>query len=70
MINLTTMKPVNRALDFLGEVRVELSKVVWPTPNQTLRLTIIVVIVTLIVGFFIGGIDFILTKLLEVVLKK
>lgn len=70
MLTLDSMKPVTRALDFLGEVRVELSKVVWPTPNQTFRLTIIVIVVTLIVGFFIGGIDFLLTKLLEVVLKK
>lgn len=61
---------MNKALDFIGEVKVELSKVVWPTPNTTIRLTIIVILVTLTVGFFVGGVDFILTKLLEVVLKK
>lgn len=57
-------------LDFLSGVRVELSKVVWPTPNQTFRLTIIVILVTVTVSFFVGGIDYLLTKLLEVVLKK
>lgn len=57
-------------LDFIGEVKVELTKVVWPTPNQTLRLTVIVIIVTLTVGFFVGGVDFLLTKILEVLLKK
>lgn len=61
---------MTKVLDFLSEVKVELSKVVWPTPEQTLRLTIIVVLVTVIVGFFVGGVDFLLTKLLTVVLGK
>lgn len=61
---------MHKALDFLSEVKVELSKVVWPTPNQTIKLTVIVIVITLTVGFFIGGVDFILTKLLEIVLKK
>ncbi len=61
---------MHKALDFLSEVKVELSKVVWPTPNQTVKLTVIVIVVTLTVGFFIGGVDFILTKLLEVILQR
>lgn len=52
-----------QALDFLKEVRVELSKVVWPTRDQTIRLTFIVIFVTVMVAFFVGGLDFILTKL-------
>jgi len=61
---------VNKAFDFLSEVKVELSRVVWPTPKQTFRLTVIVILVTVAVGFFLGGIDFLLTKLLEIILKK
>lgn len=61
---------MNKALDFIGEVKVELSKVVWPTPNITLRLTVIVILVTITVGFFVGGVDFVLTKILEGLLQK
>ena len=57
-------------LDFLRTTRVELQKVVWPTRQQTLKLTLIVIIVTVSVGFFVGGIDLALTKLLEVVLSN
>lgn len=64
------MNPIKRVVDFLTEVKVELSKVVWPTPKQTFRLTVIVLLVTLIVGFFIGGVDYLLTKLLEIILKR
>ena len=60
---------MKRVIDFIAEVRLELSKVVWPTPNSTLRLTVIVILVTIAVGFFIGGVDYLLTKALELVLK-
>lgn len=64
------MNYFKRVIDFLTEVKVELSKVVWPTPQHTFKLTVIVILVTITVGFFIGGVDYILTKLLEVILKR
>lgn len=58
-----------KIFDFLKEVRVELEKVVWPTREQTIQLTFMVILVTILVGFFIGGIDYLLTKLTELLLK-
>lgn len=52
-----------KVFDFLQEVRVELTKVVWPTKDQTIRLTFIVIFITVMVAFFVGGIDYILTTL-------
>jgi preprotein translocase subunit SecE len=52
-----------KAVDFLREVRVELAKVVWPSKEATFRLTILVIVITIIVGFFIGILDLGLTKL-------
>lgn len=57
-------------IDFLREVRVELSKVVWPSRAQTIKLTIIVIMVTIIVGFFIGGIDFLLQRVTNLLLFR
>lgn len=51
-----------KAVDFLRGVRVELSKVVWPSRQATLRLTILVIVITIIVGFFIGIIDLTFSK--------
>ena len=39
------------------ESKAELAKVTWPTRMQTLRLTIIVVVVSIIVGAYIAGLD-------------
>ncbi len=47
----------------------ELKKVSWPTKKETVRLTTIVIIVTLIIGLYIGIIDILLAKGLEVVTK-
>ena len=59
-----------KVIDFFKEVRVELAKVVWPSREQTIKLTIMVIVVTLIVGFFIGGIDFLLAKFTEYLLNR
>ncbi len=47
----------------------ELKKVVWPTRAEIIRLTISVIIISAVVGIFLGGIDFILTKVLEIFIK-
>ena len=54
---------------FLKEVLEELKKVVWPTREEVIRLTFVVIAVSLVVGLFLGGIDFILVKITQVLLK-
>ncbi|MEK7559409.1 MAG: preprotein translocase subunit SecE [Patescibacteria group bacterium] len=55
---------------FLKEVQDELKKVVWPTRDEVIRLTFVVVFISLVVGFFLGGIDIVLVKLIEIFLNK
>lgn len=42
---------------FLSDVINELRKVVWPTREDTIHLTVVVVIVTIIFGALLGAID-------------
>ncbi len=48
--------------------KVELKKVTWPTPKQTLASTSVVIIVVIIVSIFLGIVDFGLTKIVKLVL--
>ena len=57
-------------VSFIAEVRDELKKVVWPTREEVIRLTGVVILVSLIVGLFLGGIDFLLTKLTEIIIVR
>jgi len=56
-------------ITFLKETRDELKKVVWPTRDEVIRLTMVVIIVSLIVGFYLGGMDYIFTKLITLILR-
>ncbi len=47
----------------------ELKKVSWPTKNETIRLTTVVVAISLIIGIYVGIIDVLLAKGLEMVTK-
>jgi len=58
------------SLLFLKEVKTELSKVVWPTKKETIKLTTIVILVSLVVGLFIGLLDFLFTNLMALIIKK
>ncbi|MCS7093162.1 MAG: preprotein translocase subunit SecE [Patescibacteria group bacterium] len=45
----------------------ELKKVDWPDRKKTLRLTLVVIAISLIIGLYIGIIDVILAKGLELI---
>lgn len=55
--------------NFATDVVNELKKVTWPTKAETIRLTTIVIIVSLIIGIYVGIIDILLAKGLEFVTK-
>ena len=56
-------------LGYLKESKSEFDKVIWPTRQEAMRLTILVLIVSVIVGAYISGLDAILTKLAETFLR-
>ena len=57
-----------RIVRFLKEAKIELKKVTWPTPRQTLASTSVVIIVVIIVSIFLGIVDFGLSKAIRLVL--
>ena len=54
---------------FLRETYDELKKVKWPTRNEVVRLTAVVVFISVAIGLYIGGIDYILTQVLTMLIK-
>lgn len=55
---------------FLKEVQTELGKVIWPTRVEVVRLTIVVIMASLLVGLFIGALDFIFTNIFSFILGR
>jgi preprotein translocase subunit SecE len=54
-------------LKFFGEVVAELRKATWPTRQEAIRLTIMVIIVSVSVGLFLGAIDYGFTQMARLV---
>lgn len=54
---------------YLSEVTVELRKVTWPDRQQTIQKTTLVIVVSLVVGVYIGALDFLFTRLATLLIK-
>ena len=54
---------MNTVMSFITEVWDEISKIVWPTREQTIRYTVLVIIVACAVGIALGALDYLLTLL-------
>jgi len=61
---------MNPVTSYLNEVRGELQKVIWPKREEVIRLTATVIIIAAIIGVYLGGLDYLFTKALEIVLTK
>jgi len=55
----------SKIITFLKEVKLEIKKINWPTRQQTVRYTLIVIGVSVVVAIFLGGLDFIFTAILD-----
>jgi preprotein translocase subunit SecE len=59
----------NAASRYIKEVRSELGKVIWPTREQTINLTIIVLVVMVAMSLFLGGLDVIFGGLIQLLIQ-
>jgi len=59
------MKFLNKIIIFLKEVRLEIKKVNWLTKRETIRYTLIVIAVSVVLAIFLGSLDFFFTRFLN-----
>ncbi len=62
--------PENRLARFWRETIAELRKVVWPTRDQAINLTVIVVVTVIAMSAFLGLIDLMLTNLVRLIIAR
>ncbi len=59
----------NRIKEFFREVKVELKKVVFPSRDEVIGSTKVVVVLVLIIAVFLGFVDMLLSKLVGIAMK-
>ena len=65
----TAPKPKNAVANYISETIAELKKVTWLSRRDLLYLSGLVLLVTIVVGVILGGIDFGFSKLIEWLIK-
>ena len=52
---------------FFREASTEMKKVVWPSREETQRLTMVVIGISLSIGLLLGGFDYLFTLLVNLI---
>lgn len=56
---------MSKITEYLKETKTELKHVIWPNKSQTLYYTLIVIVLSVVVAYYLGIFDFIFSKGLE-----
>jgi preprotein translocase subunit SecE len=60
---------VTRVREFVREVIAEFRKVTWPSRQELVNSTVVVIVVTLVLAFFLGAVDIALARVVERILR-
>jgi preprotein translocase subunit SecE len=64
-----TTGTIDKISQFLREVRIELSKVTWPTRKDTIASTSVVLVIVILIAVFLGIVDLGLSRLMRILLN-
>jgi preprotein translocase subunit SecE len=60
---------LNKIKEFFKEVKIELKKVVFPSKDELMGSTWVVIITVIVISLFLGAVDLGLTKLVGIALR-
>jgi preprotein translocase subunit SecE len=63
------MEFLRRTREFIREVVAEFRKVTWPSRQELINSTVVVITVTVVVALFLGGVDIVLARIVERILR-
>jgi preprotein translocase subunit SecE len=62
------MQVVARIREFVQEVLAEFRKVTWPSRQELVNSTVVVIVVTVVLAVFLGAVDIALARVVEWIL--
>lgn len=60
---------MSKITEYFKETKTELKHVIWPGRNQTLFYTVIVIVLSVLVAYYLGIFDFLFSKGLEKIIS-
>jgi preprotein translocase subunit SecE len=62
-------KFIRQSIEFLREVKIELLKVTFPTRQETVGSTLVVLLLTAIIAVYLGFSDWVLSRIVKALLQ-
>ena len=59
-----------RPLEFIRSVKLELLQVKWPSHQEAVRLTFLVIATSVVVALYSGGLDVVFTTLVQKIITR
>jgi preprotein translocase subunit SecE len=59
------VNPIKWLASYVNEAKEEMKKVTWPSRKETMKYSVIVIVLSLLIAGFFGGLDWILNQGLE-----
>jgi preprotein translocase subunit SecE len=56
--------------EYLKEVKAEMAHVTWPTKRDTVLFTIGVLVISIVVAYYLGLLDYLFTRALDALLNR
>jgi len=60
---------MSKITEYLKETKMELKHVIWPSRSQTLYYTVIVIILSVVIAYYLGIFDFIFSQVLQKIIS-
>lgn len=59
------VNPIKWLFQYINESREEMKKVTWPNRKETVKYSVIVIALSIVIAAFFGGLDWVLNQGLE-----
>lgn len=59
----------SKIIEYFRETKIELKHVIWPSRSQTLYYTLIVIVLSVVIAYYLGVFDFIFSQGLQKIIN-
>ncbi len=70
VLGLAQPKHMSKIIEYLKETKAELKHVIWPSRSQTFYYTLIVIVLSILVAYYLGIFDFIFSSGLSKIINR
>lgn len=64
------MNALTRVRDYVASVRTEIGRVSWPSRKEVVSLTVLIILLAMVLGVYLGLADLIIAQILRLLLRS